>query len=156
MALGPECLPVLGGRSLTQDAARGAIALLSQRLVRDTIDNRENFSFPGSVRLKKRGEFLKVQQTGKKLHTRNLLIVMNKNDLGRNRLGVVVSRKVDKRATVRNKIKRRLREIFRLNLKHFSKHFDIVIIARKNAAECKYHEMERQILGALKKHGYLY
>ena len=134
---------------------RDVIALLSQLLVRDTIDSKSDFSYPGKYRLKKRSEFLKLQQSGKKLHTKNFLIVIGETTSSTHRLGVVVSRKVDKRAVVRNKIKRRLREIFRLKRGIFSKGFDIVIIARKNAADCNYREMERQILGTLRKHGYL-
>ena len=71
------------------------------------------------------------------------------------RLGVTVTTKIDKRAVVRNRIKRRLREIFRLNRGRLKEPLDLVIVARRGAAACGFAEMERQILGALRYGGYL-
>ena len=64
-------------------------------------------------------------------------------------MGLIVSKKVSKKAVVRNKIKRRLREIFRLNQNSLDS-FDIVIIAKQNAAECEYADLEKNFIKALK------
>lgn len=66
------------------------------------------------------------------------------------RLGITVSTKIDKRAVVRNRIKRLIREVFRKNQRSFQG-FDIVVIARKNASHLSYKEAEREIIGALRK-----
>jgi len=60
----------------------------------------------------------------------NSLIVKSlKNDLEISRFAFVISTKVDKRATKRNLIKRRLREIVRLRLKKMKTGYDIIFIA---------------------------
>lgn len=104
--------------------------------------------FSSEKRLKKRPEILKIQDKGKKLHSRGFLIAVLPSVKSWSRLAVTVSTAVDKRATVRNQIKRRLREIFRLNMHRLTYPLDIVIIARKNAKDCSFDDMERQILGA--------
>ena len=65
------------------------------------------------------------------------------------RLGLIVSKKVSKKAVERNKLKRRLREIFRLNQNSLDS-FDIVIIAKQNAADCTYTDLEKNFIKALK------
>jgi len=71
------------------------------------------------------------------------------------RFGVTVSRKVDKRAVIRNKIRRRVKEVFRLNQHKIKGPIDIVIIARTNALKCTLKEAEKEILSALRQHGFL-
>ena len=69
------------------------------------------------------------------------------------RLGLVVSKRVDKRAARRNLLKRRLREVFRLNHQRFSGPVDLVIIARASAAELAFTEVAGEILRALQGKG---
>jgi ribonuclease P protein component len=54
-----------------------------------------------------------MQSNGRKLFTPLALIVVSETEKEISRLGVVVSKRVDKRAVVRNRIKRYFREIFR-------------------------------------------
>jgi ribonuclease P protein component len=58
--------------------------------------------------------------------------VYRKNQVVRNRLGITVSKKVGK-AVTRNKIKRIIRETFRLNRDHLPEQLDINVIARPKA-----------------------
>lgn len=109
----------------------------------------------GSNTLKNQKDFGRLKEVGKKLYCKNLLVSIAPNNLANSRLGLVVSKKIDKRAVVRNRIKRKLREIFRLSFKEFKGTFDIVIVARQNADSCSYAELERQLIGCLKHHGYL-
>jgi len=62
-------------------------------------------------------------------------------------IGFIVSTKVSKKAVVRNKIKRRLREIFRLLIKDkkIKTGFEIVVIAKPKAAEAGFKELEKEI-----------
>lgn len=61
------------------------------------------------------------------------------------RIGLTVSRKVGN-AVIRNRVKRRLREIFRRNKSAFPKGTDLVIIARQNAAEATWEELQKEVL----------
>jgi ribonuclease P protein component len=68
--------------------------------------------FGPDVRLRSRREYLAVQQGGRRISTRFLTVLVLPNTLGRDRLGIVASRKIGG-AVVRNRAKRRLRELFR-------------------------------------------
>ena len=105
-------------------------------------------------RLRKASDFLLVQTDPKRLYSKNFLLLVKKSSR-LSRLGLTVSKKVDRRAVVRNKIKRRLREIFRRERSKFIENFDIIVIARQNAGDCSYLEIKRQIIGALHHGGIL-
>lgn len=71
------------------------------------------------------------------------------------RLGVIITRKVDKRAARRNRLRRRLREIFRTERHKLTKKVDLVIIARKDAADCRFARIKQEVIGALSRAGYI-
>ena len=109
-------------------------------------------TYPPSARLKRRGEYLSVQTAGRKLYSKHFVILVREGESTESRLGVTISRKVDKRATRRNSVRRRLREIFR-NFRHqLVRSLDIVIIARAGAVECSMSQVRKEILGALRYH----
>lgn len=112
------------------------------------------FKFPPKLRLKNTKEFLSVQVKASKLNSKHFLILISPSQKANNRLGITVTKKIDKRAVVRNKIKRRVRDIFRRNQHLFRENFDIIIIARKNAGELEFKDTEREILGTLTYKGY--
>ena len=91
-------------------------------------------SFPKEARLTRRSEFLLLSRRGKKFHTRHFIIIRKDNDDRRKRLGVTVSSKVGN-AVVRNRVKRRLRDIFRRKRELFRSDQDVVVIARRGAGE---------------------
>lgn len=66
-------------------------------------------------------------------HGKFFLVVFCVNKPGSARLGIAVSRKVSKRAVVRNRIKRQIRESFRLN-KNLLMGMDCVVVAKQAAA----------------------
>ena len=113
------------------------------------------FAFSSKFRLLKKSDFHRVQNKGEKLYTKHFLIFALKSSEELSRVGLTISTKVDKRAVIRNKLKRRLREIFRLNRSKLVAHFDIVIIARKNALDLSYKEIEHEILNTLKYKKYI-
>ena len=67
------------------------------------------------------------------------------NELPYCRLGLAVSRKVGN-AVVRNKIKRRLREIFRKQLKDRHLQYDFVVVARSASAEAEFADLQMSIV----------
>ena len=91
---------------------------------------------------------------GQACHCRSFLVIAAPGAAAHPRLGVTVTLKINKRAVVRNRIKRRIREVFRLNQARIEP-VDIVVIARRDSPDCDFKEISRQILGALKRGGWL-
>lgn len=90
---------------------------------------------PGINRLKNKKDFDRVFKQGKGLKLSFLTFRLAKNNLAATRFGFVVGLKVSKKATVRNRIKRKLREAAQTALKKISQHFDIVVLASSGAQD---------------------
>ncbi len=109
----------------------------------------ENFSFKKIERLAKRHEFEKVMDNGKKKRVGRLCIIFSlPNELGRKRLGIIASKKVGN-AVARNRVKRRIREIFRQIKHRIEPTLDIVIISGKDMVKLPYRVIEKEISNAL-------
>ncbi len=86
-------------------------------------------SYPRTARLTTPAEFKQVFDKSKKIHFKEFTVYCHQRDINSARLGIAVSKKVDKRAVIRNTIKRVIRESFRI--KHGQlPGWDIVIVAR--------------------------
>ena len=96
-------------------------------------------------RLRKRREFLGVYERGDKIQSTYFVLYMEENGLPQHRLGITVSRKIG-RAVVRNRIKRRLREIFRTNKQAIFPHCDLVVNAKRAAARAHNQQIREDIL----------
>jgi ribonuclease P protein component len=104
-----------------------------------------SFRFPGDARVRKRGAFVEIQRDGRKLSgTAVLMFVHPQRKPNRARLGVTVSRRVGC-AVMRNTVKRRLREVFRLHPDWFSQGRDYVFVARPAAALATYAQLEGEV-----------
>lgn len=104
-----------------------------------------NFRFSYKNRIKKRSEFIRVQESGKKFHTPHFIIFILPSLDDYSKFGITVSKKVDKRATIRNKLKRRLREFFRLNKNKLSCNIKLVVIAKNNSANINFHDIRKEL-----------
>jgi ribonuclease P protein component len=89
--------------------------------------------FPKTVRILKRYEFLEFYASGKALHSPGFILVYKRGRSGGSRIGITVSRKVG-HAVVRNRVKRRVREYYRLHYVAVPRAWDIHVIARKPAS----------------------
>ena len=78
-----------------------------------------------------------------KLPGRNVLILVRENGLPHPRIGLVIGKKSVKLAVERNRIKRQLRETFRLHQMELTG-WDIVVISRKGLAELDNAELAKQ------------
>lgn len=89
--------------------------------------------------LKSRSDFLKVQSSGKKWVSHGLILQVRENDLGQKRVGFTVSKKVDKSAVKRNRIKRRLRAVAADVLSiHAIESWDYILVGRPQTATRAY------------------
>jgi ribonuclease P protein component len=93
-----------------------------------------------SARLRKRREFLLVQNQGVKISAACLLALALPNGTDQARLGLTVSSKVGNSVT-RNRIRRRLREAYRHRRALLPKGIDVVLIARQSAAQADTREL---------------
>ena len=92
--------------------------------------------------LKQNYEFRRAYSKGRSGVSPFLVVYARPNRSGRNRLGVTVGAKLGK-AVVRNRVRRRLREIYRLSQPELRQGYDIVLVARGRAVTATYRELER-------------
>ena len=83
-----------------------------------------------------------------------LVLYTRKNRTGENRVGITVSKKLGK-AHVRNRPRRRLREVYRLNEAKFRPGWDIVVVARTKAVDAPFSQLTGSYLALAKKAGIL-
>lgn len=107
-----------------------------------------------SVSMKKNHEFRRLYSKGKSVASASLVVYFRHTDRGYNQLGITVSTKVGN-AVCRNKIRRRLREIYRLSEEKLESGLDIVVVARNKAAFSDYHRLEKDFLYCCGKLGIL-
>lgn len=97
-------------------------------------------------RLTDRRDFNRVYRFGSSAANHQFVLYLNKRPKdGPLRLGISVSKKVGN-AVVRNRVRRLIKEIVRLQMERLKTGLDIILIVRKPAAEMDYHQMEKSIL----------
>ncbi|MBR3561286.1 MAG: ribonuclease P protein component [Oscillospiraceae bacterium] len=92
--------------------------------------------------LKLNYEFRRVYSKGSSGVSPFFVVYARPNRSCRNRLGVTVSTKLGK-AVVRNRIRRRLREVYRLAQGSMKQGYDVVLVGRRRALAAPYSELER-------------
>ena len=87
-----------------------------------------------AARLRNSGDFQRVRQQGRSLFSRLLILAWSPNEIGRTRIGFVVSKRIAKQAVERNRLKRLLGEAVRGYIPDILPEMDIVISARNAAS----------------------
>ena len=95
-----------------------------------------------AVTLKENYEFRRTYQKGVSAVSPVMVLYCRKNRLGRNRLGLVSSTKLG-HAVVRNRCRRRLREVYRLEKPQLKTGYDIILVARSRTATAPWPEIGR-------------
>jgi ribonuclease P protein component len=127
--------------------------------------------FGPGVRLRARAQFVAVQSTGRRVASRYLTMLALPNEAGYDRLGIIASRRLGG-AVVRNRAKRRVREIFRrldpLGANAPAPHganasgppgaatnaprtLDLVVIPRREVASAPFADLEKEFAAGLRK-----
>ncbi len=101
-------------------------------------------------RLTKRKEFGYVYKHGKYAYNNYLTLIYVPSKLKDVRIGFSVNKKTGK-AYVRNKIKRQLREIVRLNLEKFEPNYNYVFITKPEITWISFKEISDSVMDVLKK-----
>ncbi len=92
------------------------------------------------ISLKENSTFRRLYARGKSAGNRYLVVYCRHNRLGYNRLGLTVSTKLG-HAVVRNRIRRRLREVYRQEEPKLKQGFDLVVVARTACIEAPFAQM---------------
>lgn len=98
-----------------------------------------------TVSLKENHQFRRLYAKGKSAVSPYLAVYCRKNRTQTSRLGLTTGVKLGK-AVRRNRVRRRLREIYRTNESHLLPGWDIVVVARVKAVYARYDELERSFL----------
>lgn len=103
-------------------------------------------------RLRKRREFNYTYKKGKSLANQCLVLVYRKNGQNLTRVGFSISKRYGN-AVERNKIKRRLKEIYRKKLEDIRPGYDLIFIVRIGARGASFTRLENQMDNLLKRAG---
>lgn len=104
--------------------------------------------------LRRRADFDRIYKQGRRQRTPLLTIVtLAQEPPGEARVAYVVSRKVDKRAVVRNQVRRRLREALRRFLTPPWPQVDLIVIAHPASAQADYWQLRAALRDALRRAG---
>jgi len=99
-------------------------------------------------RIRKRSEYKATYDRGKRIASRSFVLFVARNDLGRPRLGITVTRHIGG-AVKRNRSKRLVREIFRRH-KTELQDVDVVVNGRASLPGADYKRLESELLGCLR------
>ena len=99
-------------------------------------------------RIRKKSDFTGLYRQGRRFRGRLFTLVFLKNGLGHGRLAVVASRKVGP-AIVRNRVKRRFRELFRREKGLLREPLDLIVIARPESGEAAWADLREAYISAL-------
>ena len=101
-------------------------------------------TFRKHEKIHKKKEYLTIYREGRRSYGENFTIITHRHISGPRRLGITVSKKAGD-AVRRNRIKRLLREFFRLNKLLLSESQDIVIIGKKNIPRLSYQDVCKEL-----------
>ncbi len=101
-------------------------------------------------KLKKRKQFNWTFKNGKSVHSKNIILVFNESRGKDYKIGFSVTKKVGK-AVVRNKIKRRFREIITHMQHNIVNHHTIIFVAKPSIVDLSFWDIQAEVEALLKK-----
>ena len=106
-------------------------------------------TFGPAHRVRRGSEYKAIYAGGKRVRLRSATLFLMPAGGGDSRLGITVTRRIGN-SVVRNRLKRRVREIFRRHRGSIRKDLLIVINVAPPAVSMPFAEFEREVLGALR------
>ena len=106
---------------------------------------------PREYKLKRDNDFKKVFKQGKYYRGNFIGIKFLVNNLKFSRFAFVIGLKISKKAVIRNRIRRQLEEITRLNFDKIKKSFDIVIMVESKIIKEDHQIIEQELINIFKK-----
>jgi ribonuclease P protein component len=104
--------------------------------------------FPSASRVRKRSEFLNIQERGQRVSTARFVLILSANAAaGSARLGITASRRVGN-AVVRARAKRLIREAFRATRELWPPGIDLVVIVKRSPGDSKLDSVVTEWIGA--------
>jgi len=106
-------------------------------------------------RLSRQKDFDAIFSGGATFQDRSMILKLVPSGLTISRFGIVVSKKVSKKAVARNRLRRQLSEIIRYNQKKIKPGFDVILIPKPGPAEFPFGELETGVNNLFLKAGLL-
>ncbi len=106
---------------------------------------------PREYKLKRDNDFKKVFKQGRYYRGDFIGVKFLRNNLEFSRFAFVVGLKISKKAVIRNKIRRQLEEIVRLNFDQIKKSFDLVVMVESRIIKEDYQRIEQELVNIFKK-----
>jgi ribonuclease P protein component len=107
---------------------------------------RGSFRFTKKERIANPQDFRRVMKSGRRLPSRNFILFIQKSENTFHRLGIVVKKEIGP-ATFRNRMKRYIREFFRLHKHQINGSYDIILMVKKGCSVHRYQEAEEELRG---------
>jgi ribonuclease P protein component len=108
------------------------------------VTTKGQFRFRKKERITHPQDFRRVMKFGRKFTSKNFILFMEKNEDSFHRLGIVVKKEVGP-ATFRNRIRRYIREFFRLHKYEIKGSFNIILLVRKGCSADQYRDAEGEL-----------
>ena len=109
-----------------------------------------SLTFPRAARLVRRGEFDAVYRASKRFSTSHFTVFVRRNELALNRFGFSIKKALGG-SVVRNRIRRRVREIVRCHRQEIPTGWDIIIHPKNSVARAEFASLAEDLLRLLKK-----
>ena len=100
--------------------------------------------------IKKNDDFKNIIDNGKLLKNKNYIIYYKDKEEKYYRFGISVSKKISKKAVIRNKLKRQIKSIIDNNKNVYQISKDYIIILKKNCLEETDNELEKSFINIMK------
>lgn len=102
-------------------------------------------------RITHKKDFETILDKGKGFFTNTIGIKSIPNNLNHSRFGIIISNKVLKKAVDRNKMRRQIRGVIKLNIDKIKNGVDVIIICRPSIKELNYEQIEAELIKIFKK-----
>lgn len=104
------------------------------------------YKFRKADRVRRRQDYVAAYRMGKRIETQHFIILVHANNFGRPRMGIGISKKI-KGAVRRNRIKRLIREFFRLHRSYFPPSNDYIFSVKRLPLRLTYRDIEQELKG---------